>query len=80
MIELLEPLPFLEKISKLKTVKNIKIKPSKTIIEDEKDNNIFDELKQNLDKNKVGEYQTEIKLTKFKNNKLTDELKILLNI
>ncbi|CVY54502.1 hypothetical protein PXW92_07580 [Staphylococcus hominis] len=75
MIELLEPLPFLEKISKLKTVKNIKIKPSKTIIEDEKDNNIFDELKQNLDKNKVGEYQTEIKLTKFKNNKLTDELK-----
>ncbi|HDE7837426.1 TPA: hypothetical protein PD154_002735, partial [Staphylococcus aureus] len=75
MIELLEPLPFLEKISKLTTVKSIKINPSKTIIEDEKDNNIFDDLKQNLDKNNVGEYQTEIKLTKFKNKKLTNELK-----
>ncbi len=40
-----------------------------------KDNNIFDDLKQNLDKNNVGEYQTEIKLTKFKNKKLTNELK-----
>ncbi|RIO31675.1 hypothetical protein BUZ65_12725, partial [Staphylococcus pasteuri] len=38
-------------------------------------NNIFADLKQNLDKNNVGEYQTEIKLTKFKNKKLTDELK-----
>ncbi|MGF7192865.1 hypothetical protein ABID55_000357 [Staphylococcus pasteuri] len=75
MTELLEPLPFLEKISKLKTVKSIKINPSKTIIDDEKDNNIFADLKQNLDKNNVGEYQTEIKLTKFKNKKLTDELK-----
>ena len=32
MIELLEPLPFLEKISKLTTVKSIKINPSKTIV------------------------------------------------
>ena len=32
-------------------------------------------MKQNLDKNNVGEYQTEIKLTKFKNKKLTNELK-----
>ena len=75
MTELLEPLPFLEKISKLKTVRSIKINPLKTVIDDGNDNNIFADLKQNLDENNVGEYQTEIKLTKFKNKKLTDELK-----
>ncbi|MCD8899418.1 hypothetical protein K2V49_03955 [Staphylococcus gallinarum] len=73
MVELLTPLPFLEKVNQLKTVKSIKLNPSNKVI-NENDNDVFAELKQNLDKYNIGEYQTEIKLSKFKNKKLTKEL------
>lgn len=78
-VELLEPLPFLEKIENLKTVKSIILNPATSKQTASHTKNLIPSMQEDLREYNIGMYETEIKLKNFKNSKLSKEMKSLIN-
>ncbi|MCJ0965536.1 hypothetical protein [Mammaliicoccus sciuri] len=76
-MELLDPLPFLEKIEDLKTVRSIKVNPvtSKNNINTKYKKDLLSRMKKDADEYNIGQYETEIIMNRFNQKDLTHNLK-----